>query len=132
MTDTVVKIMTMLTWVEIKKSALENNIRGLRKVVGKDVILCPCVKANAYGHGLVEVSKIFLEATAKAGQAGANWLAVNAIYEARTLREAGVDQPIYVLGYVALDDLEDAVNLDLRLVVYNRETIEKLGKIGKK
>ncbi|MFA5821102.1 MAG: alanine racemase [Candidatus Gracilibacteria bacterium] len=115
----------LLTWVEIKKSALENNIRQFRKLVGNEVILCPCVKANAYGHGLVEASKIFLES-------GADWLAVNALYEARALRKADVEAPIYVLGYVALEDLEEAVDLNLRLVVYNRETVEKLGKIGKK
>ncbi len=115
----------LLTWVEIKKNALGNNIRQLRKLIGEDAILCPCVKANAYGHGLIETSKIFLEN-------GANWLAVNAIYEARALRKAGVDAPIYVLGYVAIDDLEEVVDLDLRFVVYNRETIERLGKIGKK
>jgi len=111
-----------LNWVEISKDALASNIAQFKKLVGPKVILCPCVKANAYGHGLVETSKTFLEA-------GADWVGVNSIYEARFLREAKILSPIYVLGYVPLEDLGEAVNLDLRLVVYNKETINELGKI---
>jgi alanine racemase len=117
--------MKELTWVEISESALTNNVVRFREVVGPDVILCPCVKANAYGHGLVEVGKIFLEA-------GADWLGVNAVYEAKVLRDAGVEAPIYILGYVPMESLEEAVELECRLVCYNRETIERLGEIGKK
>ncbi|MBI4232228.1 alanine racemase, partial [Candidatus Peregrinibacteria bacterium] len=116
--------MSELTWVEISRQALSNNIRQFRKVVGSEVILCPCVKANAYGHGLTECGKTFLEA-------GADWLSVNALYEARALRDAGVSAPIYILGYVSLDSLNEAVDLNCRLVVYNEETLHELGKIGK-
>lgn len=113
-----------LTWVEISKSALENNIRQFRKMVGPECILCPPVKANAYGHGLVGCGKVFCEA-------GADWLAVNSFEEAAKLRQAGIVVPIYLLGYTAMEDLEEAVDLNCRLVVYNKETIEKLGEIGK-
>lgn len=111
-----------LTWVEISREALTKNIQQFRQIVGEK-ILCPCVKANAYGHGLIEAGKIFVEA-------GADWLSVNSIYEAIKLRQAGVEVPIYILGYVGLEDLEKAVNLDCRLVVYNRETVEQLGLLG--
>ena len=116
--------MKSTVWVEISKKALADNIKQFRKIVGKKVLLCPCVKANAYGHGLVETAKTFLEA-------GADWVSVNAIYEARFLRNAGIFSPIYVMGYVPLDDLEEAVDLDLRLVVYNKETVDKLAEICK-
>ncbi|MDP2642326.1 MAG: alanine racemase [Candidatus Peregrinibacteria bacterium] len=117
--------MENLVWVEISKEALEANIKTFRSLVGENTILCPCVKANAYGHGLIETSKIFLES-------GANWLAVNSLYEAKALREAGVTAPIYVLGYIALSDLEEVLNLDLRIVVYNKETVGRLGEIAEK
>ncbi len=117
--------MNELTWVEISESALTSNVKRFREVIGKDVAMCPCVKANAYGHGLVECAKIFLKS-------GADWLAVNAVYEARALREAGVEAPIYILGYVPLDALEEAATLECRLVCYNREVVERLGAIGKK
>lgn len=113
-----------LTWVEISKESLQNNIRQFRKIVGSEVLLCPCIKSNAYGHGLTLCAKTFLEA-------GANWLAVNSLYEAKELRSVRINAPIYILGYVALDDLQEAVNLECRMVVYNRETIGKLGKINK-
>lgn len=124
--NSTIKLVAMsdLTWVEISDGALRNNIRQFRKIVGENVLLCPCVKANAYGHGLVLCGKSFLEA-------GANWLAVNSLYEARELREAEIASPIYILGYVALEDLERAGDLECRMVAYNREMIEKLGKIGK-
>lgn len=111
-----------LVWVEVSREALKNNIKQFRKTIGSDVIMCPCVKGNAYGHGIVECGKIFLEN-------GADWLGVNAIYEARALREAGVKAPIYILGYVPLESLGEAVELECRLVVYNRETVKKLGEL---
>ncbi|MBD3360861.1 alanine racemase [Candidatus Peregrinibacteria bacterium] len=117
--------MKELTWVEISREALIKNIRQFREIVGPDRILCPCVKANAYGHGLVGCSKTFLEA-------GADWLGVNALYEARVLRDSGIDAPIYILGYVPLDSLEEAVELNCRLVVYNKKIIEKLAELTEK
>lgn len=113
-----------LTWVSVSKDSLKDNIYQFRKIVGKDKILCPCVKSNAYGHGIVDASKTFLKA-------GADWLSVNSIYEAETLRKAGIDAPIYILGYVPLDSLEQAISLDLRMVVYNKETIDAMGSIKK-
>lgn len=117
--------MENLVWVEISKDALKANIKTFRSLTGEGTILAPCVKANAYGHGLIETAKIFLES-------GANWLSVNALYEAKALREAGITAPIYVLGYIALSDLEEVLNLDLRIVVYNKETISRLGEIADK
>jgi alanine racemase len=117
--------MNELCWVEISEEALKSNIKQIRGIIGNDVLLCPCVKANAYGHGLVECGKTFLEA-------GADWLGVNALFEAKALREAGVEAPIYILGYVPIDLLKEAVGLDCRLVVYNKETIEKLGEVCEK
>ena len=108
-----------LTWIEISKSSLENNIQQLRRIIGKKTILCPCVKANAYGHGLIETSKIFLNA-------GADWLSVNSVYEAQALRHAGINAPLYILGYVPLDSIELALELDCRLVVYNHETLKAI------
>ena len=115
-------VQNKLSWVEVSKANLAHNIKEFRGLAGDDCLLCPCVKANAYGHGLVEAAKIFLEA-------GADWLAVNALYEAEELREAGIEAPIYIMGYTLLGDLERAVELDCRLVVYDRETIEKLGEV---
>lgn len=113
-----------LSWVEINKRALLDNVRSFKSILAPTTKLCAVVKANAYGHGLVECSKIFIEG-------GAEWLAVHALFEAEILRNAGVTVPIYIIGYVALGTLEQAINLDCRFIVYNDETVEALGKIGK-
>ncbi len=111
------------TWVEVDTAALAANIRTFRRLVGPGVLLAPTVKANAYGHGLAIAARAFLEG-------GADWLCVDSIDEARALRAAGVDAPIYVFGYVPLDDLAEAAALGLRLVVYNRETVARLAALG--
>lgn len=112
-----------LTWVEISESALTRNVRQFKRLVGNDRTLCVAVKANAYGHGLVEASRIMLKS-------GADWLGVNALYEARLLREAGISAPIYCMGYIPLSDLESAIMLDCRMVVYNRDSIVKLSSLA--
>lgn len=113
-----------LTWLEISKEALTSNLKTFRNLVGSTIKLAPAVKANAYGHGLVEVSKVLLEA-------GADFLCINAIYEAETLRMAGIKAPLLIIGYTPLAELEKAIQLKCDLTVYNFETIRALGKIGK-
>ena len=114
-----------LSTVEISKSALIHNIKTFRKLIGKDKVLAIAVKANAYGHGLVECSKIFLSA-------GADYLCVNAVFEAEELRKAGIKSPILIIGYTPISDLEKAVKLNCELTIYNEENLKKLEKIGKK
>jgi alanine racemase len=116
--------MDELTWVEISRSALANNIREFRRIIGPKTLLCPCVKANAYGHGLVETARIFLSA-------GADWLSVNALFEARELRRAGITAPVYVLGYIPPEGLREALDLDCRLVVFSKDHIRALAQAAK-
>jgi alanine racemase len=112
-----------LTWIEISESALRNNIKSFRGLVGKDIVLAPTVKANAYGHGLIECGRIF-------EKAGADYLCVNALYEAQALRKAGVKIPILIIGYTPLSDLDEVMKLkDVEMVVYNFETLQRLQKL---
>jgi len=108
-----------MQWIEIDSSALTHNISQFRWLIGKKRKLLATVKANAYGHGILEVTKVALKA-------GADWLGVHSIEEGLFLRKKKVDCPILVLGYVSLDELEQAVRYDLRLTVYNPETIGRL------
>jgi alanine racemase len=109
-------------WVEVNRGALTRNVSRFRLRVGRDRKLLAVVKANAYGHGLVDVSRIVLEA-------GADWLGVNSLEEGAALRRAGLRAPVLVLGYVPLGDLEEAVARRLRLTVYNRETVDRLAAV---
>lgn len=65
-------------------------------------------------------------------EAGANWLGVNALDEALELKESGIQSPIYIMGYIALDELAIAVENGFHFVVYNKETLQKLVEICKK
>jgi alanine racemase len=108
-----------LSWVEISRQALCANVRRFKEHIGAGVELAAVMKANGYGHGIVEASGVALEA-------GADWIAVNSLEEAARLRNAGLQAPILCLAYVPLASLEEAVELDLRLTVFNLETVERL------
>ncbi len=111
-----------LQWVEIDRAALVHNIQQFRKLIGEKRKFLAMVKANAYGHGILEVSRI-------AVKAGADWLGVHSLEEGILLRESGLTCPILVVGYVPLDGLKEAVARDLRLTVYNFETLDQLPQI---
>lgn len=113
-----------LSWVEIDKKALVHNLKSFRKLVGKEVVLAPTVKANAYGHGLIECARVF-------EKNGADYLCVNALFEARALRKAGVKLPLLIIGYTPLSDLGELPQ-GTELVVYNLETTKALLKNGKR
>lgn len=117
----------LLSSVEISEKALIHNIRLIRSVVGKHVLIAPPVKGNAYGHGIIESSTAFLDG-------GADWLCVNALFEARRLRNELPKNfrktPLLIMGYVPLSDLKEAVRLGCRLTIYNKETIQALKKIA--
>lgn len=81
------------------------------------------VKANAYGHGLLEIAKLAI-------QFGVDWLGVNSLDEAEALFKHGHKTPILILGYVPLNQLVKLKNhRDVRLCLYNLETVKKLGKL---
>lgn len=112
----------LLQWVDIDSSALEHNIQQFCNLIGFTKKIAIIVKANAYGHGILEISKL-------ASKYGADWLGMNSLEEALFLREKGINLPIILLGYVPLSELQKAVENNIRLTVYNQETIDKLGKI---
>ena len=109
--------------VEIAKRALVGNIGEFRRLIGPRRKFLAVVKANAYGHGLLEVAGI-------AVAEGVDWLGVNSVDEGTALRRAGIAAPVVVLGYAPLDSLGEAVAGDLRLTVYNRETVERLAGLA--
>lgn len=77
------------------------------------------VKADAYGHGAVEVAK-------QAVKSGANYLAVAFLDEALELRKAGIDAPILTLGYTPPEGLELARKHRVTIVAYSDEILDAL------
>lgn len=79
-------------WAEIDVNAAENNFRIIKSKLRDGVKLCCVVKANAYGHGAVYLSKLY-------ESLGADFFAVSNIEEAMQLRNNGITKPILILGY---------------------------------
>ena len=102
----------------IDTAAVAHNTRILVDRAG-GAITCAVVKADGYGHGSVTVARAALGA-------GAGWLAVAQTEEARVLRAAGIEAPVLVLSEPRADEIDTALALGLRLVVYRPETIEAL------
>ena len=97
------------TWVEIDLDAIAGNLEVIRRVVGPEVRVAPVVKADAYGHGLVEVAGV-LEPLADA-------LCVATLDEGLALREAGVAGRIILLYPVPPDTVADALRAGIEPTV---------------
>ena len=80
------------TWAEIDLDALAHNYRRARELTGSGVRYLGVVKADAYGHGAIQVAE-HLE------QLGADYLAVSSLDEARELRHGGINAPVLILGH---------------------------------
>ena len=80
------------TWAEIDLDALAHNYQQARRKIGPNVKYLGVVKADAYGHGAIQVSR-------KLEQLGADYLAVSSLDEAKELRRAGIQAPILILGH---------------------------------
>ena len=91
-----------LSYIEVDLDAIAHNIRTLKSHVGLRVALMAVVKANAYGHGAVEVAQTALEH-------GAERLAVARTGEGVELRKAGITAPILAMSYTPPGDM-DAFN----------------------
>jgi alanine racemase len=98
------------TWLEIDLSAIQNNIRQIAAAAGSPVMAV--VKANGYGHGMVEVARAALEA-------GACGLGVARIDEALQLRQSGITQPVLVMGYCSPERAAEAAAQNIALTIYD-------------
>jgi len=106
-------------WAEVNLSALAHNLGEVRRLVGPDTEVAAVVKANAYGHGLVEVAGTLLAH-------GADRLCVARVDEGVALREAGIDAPVLVMGFVPPPLYDTALDHDLTLTVCDPEAAAEL------
>ena len=112
------------TWVEISKSALKYNLQQLKKKVGPEIKIIAVVKSNAYGHGLIGVSKIIAPKI--------DMLAVISIEEALELRKAKIKKPLLIMSRLPDDRLAEAIKMDISLTVFDKENVQDISKIARK
>ena len=117
--------MEQRTWAEVDLDAIAHNIREIRKITNKDAEIMAVVKADAYGHGFLEVTRTLLEN-------GADRLAVATLREGEQLRSRGVKVPILVLGALMEEDIEDYINFNITPNVFSYETALAISYIAEK
>ncbi|NMO95776.1 alanine racemase [Paenibacillus lemnae] len=107
------------TQAEIDLDRLDSNFSAFRKHLPETMKLLACVKANAYGHGAVEVAR-------ELENLGADYLSVAFLDEALELRKAGITLPILVLGYTPPEGLHIAQEQDVTVTVFSHEVVEAI------
>ena len=109
-------------WAEVDLNRAEYNMKNIKSIANKKEVIA-VVKADAYGHGAVDLVKVLLEN-------GADRLAVAVITEAIELRNNNITAPIIILGYTPLDFSEGLAEYDIEQTVYNLEYAKGLSDIG--
>lgn len=107
------------TWADISLDALEHNYNSIRDHVSRSCGFMGVVKADAYGHGAVPVSRALADM-------GAQYLAVCNLEEAVQIRRGGVRTPLLILGYTPAIYAENMVYLNLTQEVHSLEYAKEL------
>ncbi|GGN99301.1 alanine racemase [Saccharibacillus kuerlensis] len=110
------------TQAVVDLDALRANYEAFRLHLHSSTLLLACVKANAYGHGAVEVSR-------ELERLGADYLSVAFLDEALELRYAGVSIPILVLGYTPPEGLAVARDFGITVALFSDEVLEAARKL---
>lgn len=113
------------TRAEIDLDAIQHNLRQVRSRIGSGVKIMSVVKANVYGHGIIEISSALQEA-------GTNYLGVGILEEGISLREHGVEAPILVFAPPFLEQVETALDYDLDTTVCSSVSAEALNVLSSK
>ena len=107
------------TWADISMDNLSHNYHLLRSKIPSDCRFLGVVKADAYGHGAVPVSRQLVDL-------GADYLAVSNMEEAVQLRRSYIRLPILILGYTPAFYAEDMVDMGIRQEVHSLEYAKQL------
>jgi alanine racemase len=111
------------TWAEIHLKNIVTNYNIIRSELPIEVGFVGVVKANAYGHGAVKVSKL-LE------KAGCEYLAVATIEEAKELRNHNIKSPILILGYTPPEFADELIEYGITQAVSSFDMAKQLSEIA--
>lgn len=109
------------TYIQVDLEAIAHNTRLLKQETAEGRRMLAVVKANGYGHGLVQVAQVALEN-------GADYLGVAIPEEGETLRKAGIMAPILVLGGVNEKGAFASVENDLTQTVFDVQRVHLMEK----
>ena len=109
---------------DIYLDRIYHNIKRTREIIKEDSKIMAIVKADAYGHGAVAVSKVLYPLVDGYG--------VAILEEAVELREAGIDKPILILGFVPQEQMSDLVRYDVIPAVFTLDMARWVSEEAKK
>jgi alanine racemase len=119
------------TWVEVNLNNIVNNIREVRNNLKGNAKIGAVLKANAYGHGAIEVAKVMIEENV-------DYLCVASLNEALEIRKIYKDIPILVMGYISNEHIHIAIKNNITMTIFNIEQAinvsnmsTELSKVGK-
>ena len=109
------------TWAEVSLDAIKHNFNEIKNKVGGRAKICCVIKADGYGHGAVELSKLY-------EQLGADFFAVSNIDEGIEIRKSGSKLPIVILGYTPVSEAENLAEYDISQAVFSLEYAKELSE----
>ena len=109
------------TWAEVSLDAIKHNFNEIKNKVGGRAKICCVIKADGYGHGAVELSKLY-------EQLGADFFAVSNIDEGIEIREAGAKLPIVILGFTPANEAKRLAEYNISQAVYSLDYAKMLSK----
>lgn len=110
-----------LVWIELSRDALVHNLNVLREL-GNGAVCSPCIKANAYGHGLEEVVGALKDF-------GCESVTVSTLEEARVVRKSGFEGRIILINYLFPQNIYEAVELGVEVMVYDRGVLQEYATV---
>jgi alanine racemase len=110
-------------WAEVDLGCIEHNVKQIKSLCENKKIY-GVVKADAYGHGALDIVQVLLKS-------GVTDLAVALITEALEIIKSGINVPILILGFTPLTFAEDILNNNIEQTVYDLEYAKKLSEIAK-
>lgn len=113
-------------YAEINLSNVLKNMESFKANINKDTKIICVIKANAYGHGAVELAKVLKDIDYLFG------FAVATSEEAFELRNAGIDNNILILGYTFKEDYEELINKGIAVSLFTEEMLDELNETAKK
>lgn len=112
------------TWVEVNLDAIKNNLKVARNLLNEHTKVAVVVKANAYGHGAIEVAGALIESNV-------DMLNVACLSEALEIRRHFKEVPILVMGYTPSEQLEEAVKNNITITVFSYNQCNELDRYSK-
>jgi alanine racemase len=111
------------SYVSISRARIAANFHAVRQTVGPDVTVAAVVKADAYGHGALEVSRVLEES-------GARWFAVSSVEEGVALRRAGRSARILIMAGFLPYELEALLEFELTPAAHSLQDIAALDRFA--